>query len=223
MRGRSPAVFTRVIRMANDSPGTNTRRRSPRVNKPHWIDVRIATGQNRAILGIVDRRDVPDRRRHNLSAAIKWGSTAHERSASYPCEEFVPHATLSVFRAIDIAAPVPVVFRWLCQLRVAPYSYDLLDNLGRRSPRELTAGADELEVGQRVMTIFYLASFERDSQMTIVCDGIGRKLLGHASSTYTVAPAAGGSRMVLKLAWIPPGGRLLGAVYRPTLPGSTCS
>jgi hypothetical protein len=153
-----------------------------------------------------------------LSAAIEWGSTADERSASYPCEEFVPHATLSVFRAIDIAAPVPVVFRWLCQLRVAPYSYDLLDNLGRRSPQELTAGADELEVGQRVMTIFYLASFEPDSQMTIVCDGIGRKLLGQASSTYSVAPAAGGSRMVLKLAWIPPGGRLLGAVYRPTLP-----
>jgi hypothetical protein len=24
--------------------------------------------------------------------------------------------------------------------------------------------------------------------------------------------------MVLKLAWIPPGGRLLGAIYRPTLP-----
>jgi hypothetical protein len=67
-------------------------------------------------------------------------------------------------------------------------------------------------------SIFYLASFERDSQMTIVCDGIGRKLLGHASSTYTVAPAACGSRMVLKLAWIPPGGRLLGAVCRPTLP-----
>jgi len=154
----------------------------------------------------------------SLSAAIDWGSTAAEREASYPCEEFVPGATLAVFRAIDISAPVPVVFRWLCQLRVAPYSYDLLDNLGRRSPRELTPGADELEVGQRIMTIFYLASFERDRQMTIVCDGIGKKLLGDASSTYTVAPAGDGSRMVLKLAWIPPGGRLLGAVYRPTLP-----
>jgi hypothetical protein len=73
-----------------------------------------------------------------LSAAIEWGSTAAERAASYPCEEFVPGATLSVFRAIDVAAPVPVVFRWLCQLRIAPYSYDLLDNLGRRSPTELT-------------------------------------------------------------------------------------
>jgi hypothetical protein len=123
-----------------------------------------------------------------------------------------------VFRAIDIPAPVPVVFRWLCHLRVAPYSYDLLDNLGRRSPREVTPGAEELQVGQRIMTIFYLASFERDSQMTIGCDEIGKKLLGSASSTYRVAPATGGSRVVLKLAWIPPRGKVLGAIYRPTLP-----
>ena len=78
-----------------------------------------------------------------------------------------------------------------------PYSYDLLDNLGRRSPRELTPGADKLEVGQRIMTIFYLASFEPDRHLTIVCDGIGQRLLGNVSSTYTVAPAGDGSRLVL--------------------------
>ena len=41
-----------------------------------------------------------------MSAAIDWGSTADERSASYPCEEFVPNAVLAVWRAIDIAAPM---------------------------------------------------------------------------------------------------------------------
>jgi hypothetical protein len=137
---------------------------------------------------------------------------------SYPCEEFIPDADIAVFRAIDIFAPVPVVFRWLCQLRVAPYSYDLLDNLGRRSPRELTPGVDELEVGQRIMTIFHLASFEHDRHVTIVCDGIGRKLLGQVSSTYAVTPADEGSRLVLKLVCIPPGGRLLRAPYRWVMP-----
>jgi hypothetical protein len=153
-----------------------------------------------------------------LSAAIDWGSTAAERSASYPCEDCVPGADLELFRAIDISAPVAVVFRWLCQLRAAPYSYDLLDNLGRRSPRELTPGLDELEVGQRIMTIFHLASFEPDRHLTIVCDGIGQRLLGDVSSTYTVAPAGDGSRLVLKLVAIPPGGRLLGAPYRWVMP-----
>ena len=153
-----------------------------------------------------------------MSAAIEWGSTAGERSATYPCEEFVPGAKLAVWRAIDISAPVPVVFRWLCQLRVAPYSYDLLDNLGRRSPRELTPGADELEVGQRVMTIFHLASFEHDRHLTIVCDGIGKKLLGDVSSTYALSPAEDGSRLVLKLVCDPPGGRLLAVPYRWVMP-----
>ena len=153
-----------------------------------------------------------------MSTAIEWGSTTDERAESYPCEEFVPDADLAVYRAIDITAPVSVVYRWLCQLRVAPYSYDLLDNLGRRSPRELTDGAEELEAGQRVMTIFHLASFERDRHLTIVCDGIGKKLLGDVSSTYTVAPAEGGSRLVLKLVCDPPGGRLLAAPYRLVMP-----
>jgi len=153
-----------------------------------------------------------------LSTAIDWGSTRAERSASYPCEAFVPEATLDVYRAIDIAAPVSVVFRWLCQLRVAPYSYDLLDNLGRRSPRQLTPGVEHLEVGQRMMTIFHLASFETDRHVTIVCDGVGKKLLGDVASTYSVTTAPAGTRLVLKLAWITPGGKVLSALYRPTLP-----
>ncbi len=141
-----------------------------------------------------------------MSAGIDWGSTAD----------------LEVFRAIDMSAPVGVVYRWLCQLRAAPYSYDLLDNLGRRSPRELTPGLEELEVGQRIMTIFHLASFELDRHLTIVCDGIGRKLLGNVSSTYTVAPTGNGSRLVLSWSRSRRAGASSASPTAGRCPGSTC-
>ncbi len=60
-----------------------------------------------------------------------------------------------------------MVFRWLCQLKLAPYSYDLVDNLGRTSPRELVRGVERLEVGQRFMSIFSLASFAHDEHITL--------------------------------------------------------
>ncbi|MCX5731216.1 MAG: hypothetical protein NTY18_07665 [Deltaproteobacteria bacterium] len=35
---------------------------------------------------------------------------------------------------VTVAAPATVLFRWLCQLRVAPYSYDRLDDGSPRHP-----------------------------------------------------------------------------------------
>jgi len=51
------------------------------------------------------------------------------------------------------------MFRWLCQWKVAPNSYDLVDNFGCRSPKELPPGVERLARGQRVMTIFEIADF----------------------------------------------------------------
>jgi hypothetical protein len=77
-----------------------------------------------------------------------WGATAAERSRPMACDDLMPGAPARAHRAISINAPPAIVFDWLCQLRLAPYSYDLLDNLGRPSPPELTPGCNDLVSGR---------------------------------------------------------------------------
>jgi hypothetical protein len=52
---------------------------------------------------------------------------------------------------VRVEAPAEAVWPWVAQVRLAPYSYDWIDNLGRRSPRELT-GLPEPRVGERFTT-----------------------------------------------------------------------
>jgi hypothetical protein len=127
-----------------------------------------------------------------------WGVTAAERAAPLPCDELVPGEAMVLDRAVDVAAPAAVTFRWLCQLRVAPYSYDLIDNGGRRSPRTLTPGLDRLEVGQRMCRIFTLDSFTPGSMLTLrVSDPVARRLFGDVAVTYAVAPTGPDTSRIL--------------------------
>jgi hypothetical protein len=72
----------------------------------------------------------------------RWGVTDSEIARSYPCDDFVPSPTLRAWRGVRIEAPVEAVWPWVVQVRLAPYSYDWIDNLGRRSPRRLVSLPD---------------------------------------------------------------------------------
>ncbi len=136
------------------------------------------------------------------SVAHTWGTTSDERALAFPGDRGGDAAWTCLFRGISIAAPAPRVFRWLCQMRVAPYSYDWLDNRGRRSPRTLTPGLEQLEVGQPVMEIFRLEAFATSSFMTLATPpgGRGEALFGPLRCTYWVrAEAATRSRLLVKL------------------------
>jgi hypothetical protein len=144
-----------------------------------------------------------------------WGSTPAERLGSFPCDSLLPDASESLFRAVTVEAPAPILFRWLCQLRVAPYSYDWLDNLGRQSPRTLTPGVERLELGQRIMGIFDLRAFEPDRQLTIRLRKPG--IFPPLAATYLIAPlSAERCRLVVKLVVSPRPGlwdRIGGVVF----------
>jgi hypothetical protein len=135
-----------------------------------------------------------------------WGSTPAERSEPFPCDRLITEPDLVLYRAVDVAARPETVFRWLCQLRVAPYSYDLLDNGGRRSPQTLTPGLERLAPGQRVMRIFALIEYEVGSSITVLSEG---RLFGRVACTYRVGESASGrSRLLAKLLVARPQGSL---------------
>jgi hypothetical protein len=68
----------------------------------------------------------------------RWGVSDSEVARSYPCDEFVVPPAWQAWRGVDVAAPAAAVWPWVAQVRLAPYSYDWIDNRGRRSPRDLT-------------------------------------------------------------------------------------
>ena len=129
-----------------------------------------------------------------------WGATEAERAAPYPCAELVPEPACRLLRAVDVRAAAPQVYRWLCQLRLAPYSYDLLDNGGRRSPRTLSPGAERLHVGAPFLRIFRIASFEPDREITGVGAPGPTRRFGPMACTYRVLPGDGSTcRLVGRL------------------------
>ena len=65
----------------------------------------------------------------------RWGVSDDEVARSFPCDVWVPHPTMVAWRGVTVQAPAVAVWPWVSQVRLAPYSYDWIDNGGRRSPR----------------------------------------------------------------------------------------
>ncbi len=132
-----------------------------------------------------------------LRTIREWGSTPEERARPFPCDEALPGYDHAYYRAVDVDAEPAIVYRWFCQLRVAPYSYDWIDNWGRRSPRTLTPGLEALEVDQIFMKIFRLVSFEPDRHVTVKLRRGVR--MPPTVVSYLVVPRDGGCRLLVKL------------------------
>jgi hypothetical protein len=120
-----------------------------------------------------------------------WGATPEEVARPHECDAHMADRDDRLVRAISVNASPDVVFAWLGNLRLAPYSYDWIDNFGRRSPRQLRADLGPFEPGQRVMYIFTVDSVGPDKAVTIrMRRGPGWRLFGDVWVTYAVTPGA---------------------------------
>lgn len=68
-----------------------------------------------------------------------------------------------LIRYIEIDADAHDIFAWLKQLRVAPYSYDFIDNRGRKSPDHIIENLPPLKVSMHYLLAFHIFEFEEDS------------------------------------------------------------
>ncbi len=140
-----------------------------------------------------------------MSWGVTWGTKTEEKLLGFPCDRYIVDPDVAYYRGITIQAPPEVIFRWLCQMRVAPYSYDLIDNLGRRSPRTLTPGLNELSVGQHIIdprSGFELVEFEYDRHFTIRTrkNTVVSRIFGDMAASYLIVPQTSNScRLLVKL------------------------
>jgi hypothetical protein len=126
----------------------------------------------------------------------RWGVTPAETARPYPCDDFVVSPALRAWRGVRIQAPPAAVWPWVAQVRLAPYSYDWIDNLGRTSPRRLV-GLPEPRVGEPFTT----AGGRKVGR--IVSVDPGRQLTGAimgAFMSYVLEPAEhDATRLLLKV------------------------
>ena len=142
-----------------------------------------------------------DVRRMSKGLPYRWGALPEELQLDFPCDATATRFDAELFRAVTVNAPPRRVYPWLCQLRIAPYSYDWVDNSGRPSPPFLSPHLPNLIVGQRFMRIFELLDFEKDRQITLALrNRRAQTFLGKVWVTYLVVPHLdNASRLIVKL------------------------
>ncbi len=134
----------------------------------------------------------------------RWGVTVAETERRYPCDDVVPAPALEAWRGVTVRAEPQQVWPWVAQIRLAPYSYDWIDNLGRPSPRRLHGLPDPVP-GE----VFTTAMGGRPAGR-ILSVVPGEHLTGQIMGTvmsYVLVPDGTATRLLLKL--VTRGGRAI--------------
>ncbi len=125
----------------------------------------------------------------------RWNVTDDEVARSYPCDEIVATPTLQAWRGVTVDVARELLWPWVVQIRLAPYSYDWIDNLGRRSPQKLI-GLPEPVVGESFST----AATRPFGRILAVepLEHLTGEIMG-ACMSYVLVPQGQSTRLLMKL------------------------
>jgi len=87
---------------------------------------------------------------------VRWGAIDEEVRHPYPGADLIPGATRSATMAVTIDAPPSQLWPWLVQMGVDRggwYSWDRLDNFGRRSAERVHPEWQEISTGDRLAAL----------------------------------------------------------------------
>jgi len=90
-----------------------------------------------------------------------------------------------LLRFIEIQADESHIFAWLNQLRVAPYSYDLVDNRCRKSPHYIIKNLPPIRINTHFLLAFHIQAFKENSFLVgRFCEPINTPLDSYINGLY---------------------------------------
>ena len=146
-----------------------------------------------------------------------WGATPDEIAGPVVGDDLCPDARAIATRCITLAAPPAEMFPWLRQMgfgRAGWYSYDWLDNLGRRSATSINPDWQDVETGSRVPAgpMSFDAAIVEPPRALVLRVGTGDMTKRRVQFTlaYELRPVPDGTRLVtrVRIRLNVPGGRL---------------
>ena len=135
-----------------------------------------------------------------------WGATSEEIQCSVVGDDLCKDATLVGTRSITISAPPQDVFPWIRQMgfgRAGWYSYDWLDNLGRKSATTIHEEWQTVEAGDKVPSgpiSFTAAIVEEPRHFVLEIKSLGKKSPKlHFTLAYELRDDPLGTRLVTRM------------------------
>lgn len=135
-----------------------------------------------------------------------WGATIEEIHGSVVGDNLCHDATLIATRSITISAPPKDVFPWIRQMgfgRAGWYSYDWIDNLGRRSATKVHEEWQSVESGDKIPSgpiSFTAAIVDEPRHFVLEIKSLGKKSPKlHFTLAYELRDDPQGTRLVTRM------------------------